>query len=251
MKLKQNWYNAIQIRTSRRAFKKHAISQAKIEQIEDCIHTINEESGLHIQFVANGYHFLRGFKASYGLISGCPSVIAMAGNAEDQDLKRKIGYYGEFLLLECVSLGLGTCWIGGSYNREECKKSIRLGESDELVCIIAVGEVVSVKNLKELLISQIGKRKQTFDELLAEKESTPPLWVNLGIESARIAPSAVNGKPIAYCFKNNEISAFAAKKNHGSEEIDLGISMAHFQLGALQGLHNGQWVKRDNQYIFL
>lgn len=250
MLLKNNWYNAIENRTSRRAYKKQRIELNKIEQIKILINNINQESGLTIQFVENGDLFLTGFKASYGLFSGMPSLIALVGKKADPELKQKIGYFGEFLVLECVSLGLGTCWIGGSYNREECQKSIQIKDNEELICIIAVGNAAQNKTIKELLISQIGKGKQSFDELLAKKDSTPPLWVTNGIEAARIAPSAANGKPIIYQYIKDQLSVTIAKKNHDAEEIDLGISMAHFQLGALQGLKEGTWIKKENGYTF-
>ena len=250
MILKNSWHNAIEQRTSRRTFKNERIEPHKATQIKNLIDNINKESGLNIQFVENGGLFLNGFKASYGLISGKPSLIALAGNINDQERKQKSGYYGEFILLECVSLGLGTCWIGGSYDREKCIQSINMGENDELICVIAVGNVAQHKTIKELLVSQIGKAKQSFDELLLDKDSTPPLWIANGIEAARFAPSAANGKPIGYRYKNNQLSVFTAKKNHDAEEIDLGISMAHFQLGALQGSKEGTWSKSESCYVF-
>ncbi len=250
MILKNSWYSAIEQRTSRRAYKKQRIEIKKVTQIKNLIAMFNEESELNIQFVENGDLFLSGFKASYGLISGTPSLIALVGDANDQDLKRKAGYFGEFIVLECVSLGLGTCWISGTYNREECMKSIQLKENETLVCVIAIGNVLQNKTVKELLISQFGKGKQSFNELLAEKDCTPPLWVANGIEAARVSPSAVNGKPIAYRYKKEQLSIYIAKKNHDAEEIDLGISMAHFQLGALQGRKEGTWLKVENGYIF-
>lgn len=250
MLLKNNWYSAIEQRTSRRAYKRQRIEPNKVSQIQDLIETINEESGLHIQFIEKGDLFLSGFKASYGLISGLPSLAALVGDAADQDLKRKAGYFGEFIVLECVSLGLGTCWISGTYNREECLKSIEIKDNETLVCVIAIGNVIKNKTVKELFISQFGKGKQSFNELLAEKDCTPPLWVANGIDAARIAPSAVNGKPIAYRYIKNQLSAYIAKKNHNAEEIDLGISMAHFQLGALQGMKEGIWRKTEQGYIF-
>ena len=250
MKLKNNWYNAIAGRTSRRAYKNQRIEAHKLDQINDLIHSINTESGLHIQFVEDGAHLLNGFKASYGMISGRPSLIALAGRTRDPERRQKAGYYGEFLVLECVSLGLGTCWISGTYNRSKCIKSIQLNEDEELICVIAVGNVHQNRNLKELAISQFGKSKQSFDELLAEKDCTPPLWVASGIDAARIAPSAANKKPISYRYQNELLYVYASKKTHNAEEIDLGISMAHFQLGALQGSKEGVWIKKDKGYLF-
>ncbi|MDF2655503.1 MAG: hypothetical protein K0R19_1977 [Bacillota bacterium] len=251
MKLKNSWFRAIDLRTSRRTYKNQIMDGSKIEQIKALIAVLNEESGLRIQFTADGRRLLSGFRASYGMISGRPSMIAMAGNPADPEFKRKVGFYGELLVLECVSLGLGTCWLGGTFDREECRKAIALDETEELACVIAVGLVPEKKTVRETVISQVGKSKPSFDELLAEKDSTPPLWVARGIEAARFAPSAANKKPSAYRFLQDQLFVYASKKNHDAEEIDLGISMAHFQLGAMQGLKEGAWVKKDNGYLFV
>ncbi|MBR0599159.1 nitroreductase family protein [Sinanaerobacter chloroacetimidivorans] len=250
MDLKQAWNQAIISRTSRRSYKNKRISALKVAQIKQLIDMFNMESGLKIQFIDNGHEFLTGYKASYGMFSGTPAVIALVGNSQSEESKRLAGYYGEFLVLECVSLDLGTCWISGTFDKESCRKHIALDQEDELICIIAAGIVRENKSLKERIISQVGKSKQTFNELLKEASDTPPLWVKLGIEAARFAPSAVNGKPIGYRYQDGQISVFIAKENHGNQEIDLGISMAHFQLGALQGLQRGNWIKDSQSYRF-
>lgn len=66
--------------------------------------------------------------------------------------------------------------------------------------------------------------------------------------AARLAPSSTNGKPIAYRFRTDRLTAFIVKKNHGAEEIDLGISMAHFDLGAMHDGKSGGWIKEENGY---
>lgn len=250
MKLQNNWHTAITERTSRRSYQKQGIAPQKIAQIKGLIDEINEESGLHIQFVENGNRFLNGFKASYGLITGMPSLIALVGKAGDPELKRSVGYYGEFLVLECVSQGLGTCWISGTFDRKECLQSLNMKDGEDLVCVIAVGNTTKSKGVKEQLVSRLNGRKQTFDELLTEQSGSLLPWVVSGIEAARLAPSAVNGKPIGYRFKDNRLTAFITKKNHGAEAIDLGISMANFQLGALHEQKEGVWRKEEDGYSF-
>lgn len=250
MKLKNSWYTAITQRTSRRAYLKQGIESQKAAQIKKLIDEINGESGLHIQFVESGKHLLSGFKASYGMISGMPSLIAMVGNTMDPELKRNIGYYGQFIALECVSLGLGTCWISGTYNRTECLESISLRDGEELVCVIATGNVLQNKSIKEQLVSRITGGKQTFDEILTEKDQNLPPWVVSGIEAARLAPSAVNGKPVGYRFTDSLLTVFLTKNKYGTEEIDLGISMANFELGAMHTQKEGVWTKEENNYTF-
>lgn len=250
MILKDSWHNAIEQRASRRTYQERRIEPQKTAQIEGLIDEINGETGLHLQFVENGDQFLSGFKASYGLITGKPSMIALVGQTGDPELKQKLGYYGEFIILECVSQGLGTCWVAGTFDRKECMKSISMKDGEDLICVLAIGNVAQNKNVKELLVSKLNGGKQRFDELLKDKDSSLPSWVVSGIEAARLAPSAVNGKPIGYSYRNNKLTAFITKKNHESEQIDLGISMAHFQLGAQHGSKEGNWAKEENGYCF-
>jgi len=250
MILKDSWHNAIEQRTSRRTYQTQRIESQKTAQIKDLINKINGETGLHLQFFENGDHFLSGFKASYGLITGKPSLIAFVGETGDPELKQKIGYYGEFLVLECVSQGLGTCWVAGTFDRKECMKSISMKDGEDLICVLAVGNVAQNKTVKELLVSKLNGGKQSFYELLKDKDGSLPSWVVSGIEAARLAPSAVNGKPIGYRYRDNKLTAYITKKNHEAEQIDLGISMAHFQLGAQHESKEGSWVKEENGYCF-
>lgn len=250
MILQNSWHHAIARRTSRRTYQMQQIEPQKTAQIKDLIDEINEETRLHIQFIENGTHFLSGFKASYGLFSGMPSLIALVGDAGDPELKQKLGYYGELIVLECVSQGLGTCWVAGTFDRRECMKSISMKDGEDLVCVLAVGNVAQNKKVKEILVSKLNGGKQSFDELLKDKDSNLPAWVVSGIEAARLAPSAVNGKPIGYRYRDNQLTVFITKKNHEAEQIDLGISMAHFQLGALHASKEGSWKKVENGYCF-
>lgn len=246
MERKSSWYRAIKHRTSRRTYVKTPIELDKIHAINQVIANINSESGLHFQLIEDTSQFLKGLKKSYGMFKNVQTVIALVGNKESiPNIQMKIGYYGQFLMLECVSLDLGTCWIGGTYDKKATKTVLNLNEQEELYAIISVGKVPEDKTVKEKLISRIGKNKQTVDELLLEKEEPIPMWIQSGIEAARLAPSAVNGKPVRYAYLNKTVMGFVTKKNHNFELLDLGISLAHFELGALHVGVQGKWFPED------
>ncbi|MBE6070839.1 MAG: nitroreductase [Clostridium butyricum] len=250
MEIKKEWYKAIKIRKSRRSYKNEKISKDKLNNVNNLIAEINKESGLNIQLVENANKLLNGFKASYGMISGCNYLIAMVGKRNASNIKNTIGYYGEFIVLECTNLELGTCWICGSYNKKLCKESISLEEDDELFCIVSLGIVNKEKNLKEKLIEKLSKNLKQPEELLIEKDKDIPEWVKLGLEAAAEAPSALNRKPVGYAYLTDKIRIFVTKANHDYEEIDLGISMAHFMLGALEAGYFGTWKFEKREYFF-
>ncbi|MDS0524367.1 nitroreductase family protein [Clostridium sp. SHJSY1] len=251
MKLDKAWMDSINIRTSRRKYESGDIERSKIDNIEAMIESINEESGLRIKFVENASDILNGFAASYGMISGATSLIALIGDSYMQDLKKYIGYYGELLVLECTRLGLGTCWIGGTYNKKACKNSVNLSDNEEVVCIIAVGDVNDEKSFKEKLVSRLNRKNKSFDETLVSCDGEVLPWIKAGIDASILAPSAMNKQPIAFSFVDGKLKAFVIKENHGYEYVDLGIAMAHFQLGAFSCGHDGEWQVINGENIFM
>lgn len=247
MEKKASWYEAITHRTSRRTYLKEPLEPIHVHAINQLITNINIESGLRFQILEDSSQFLKGFKKSYGMFKNVQTVIALVGDKERiPNMQMQIGYYGQFLMLECVSLNLGTCWIGGTFDKKATKAVLNMSEQEELYAIISVGKVPEEKTVKEKLISRLGKNKQTADALLLEKEEPIPSWVYTGIEAARLAPSAVNGKPVGYTYLDKTVKGFITKKNHNFELLDLGISLAHFELGALHVGVRGTWIPENN-----
>lgn len=245
MDRKLTWYDAIKARTSRRDYTGVPLGADQAAAIRRLISDINAESGLRFNLLEDVNKFFAGFKASYGMLRNVTSAVALIGNKELPHVETLVGYYGEFLVLECVNLNLGTCWVGGTYDKEVLKKSLSLMDNEELFLVFTVGDVDVKKSLKEIAISSIGKTKQTFAELLREKEDPLPLWVSSGIEAARLAPSAMNKKPVGYSYVDQTLKAYITKPNHPYKDVDLGISLAHFELGALHEGVKGEWHPQD------
>lgn len=251
MEINKSWIAAAEYRTSRRAYINEKIDSKDIDTLKALINEINKESGLNFQFIQDCSKLFQGFSASYGIIKGLNSCIALVSSTKIEDYKIKTGYYGEMLVLEATDMKLGTCWIGGTYDKKQCENYVDINEEEELLCVIAVGKVLEDKTMREKLISQMGKGRKSFDEILLEKNvDKVPDWVNKGIEFVIKAPSAVNKQPVGYSFISNEIKAYTTSEKHGYQDIDLGISMLHFELGARSKNHEGKWnyIKGDKIY---
>lgn len=250
MELRKSWINACDNRVSRRSYIDRDIENEKISKITNIINKINNDSELNIQLVEDGKGVLSGFKASYGMISGVKSFIALIGNQNIQNYKQKLGYYGEMLVLEATELGLSTCWVGGTYSKKECENHIDIKEDEELICIVALGYADKNLSIKEKVVKNLNKKNKTIEEMLVHKTNDIPSWVLSGVEYALEAPSAVNKKPIVYEFCDNKVEAIISKPNHGYEEVDLGISMLHFELGALKEGYKGNWKYENYHHVF-
>lgn len=241
MKLDRLWVDAIQKRCSRRTYKAKEISVVDIENINSLIQRINEESGLNFQFIKNGKDAFKGFKSSYGVLTGVNSFIALVGDKGIDNLDEKIGYYGEMIVLEATSMRLGTCWVGGTYNKSECINYIDIGENEDLRCIITIGYTEKEKSVKEKLICKLNKSKKDYKDILINYNTYTPDVIKQGIYFALKAPSELNKKPVGYEYKNNVVKVYNTKENHGYEKIDLGISMLHFELGVYSRGYKGKW----------
>jgi len=224
-----NEIDAINLRQSRRSYQSTAIAPNKCQKLRACIDKYNLESGLSIQLIEQGKEAFQGLNVSYGMFSGVQSFFAMVGKKSDPDLKEKIGYYGELLVLEATKLELGTCWIGATYNRKKCPCVLEKDES--LILIITVGNVNLKKTFKENLIYKATHRRTKTIEQLTLTDGPAPEWFMEGMEAVKKAPSAMNLQPVLFQFKEGVVTAkISNTENH--QPIDLGIAKAHFELAA-------------------
>lgn len=251
MEIKEQWIESEKYRVSRRAYTQQPLEKQSKQLINNLIKEINTESGLNFQLLEDCSQLFKGFSASYGMIKGLSSCIALVGNKNIENFKNKVGYYGEMVVLEATDMNLGTCWLGGTYDKKECEKYINIGKDEELICVIAIGYIGVSKSFREKLIGKLNKGRKSFDEILLEKDLEIPNWVKEGINSVIKAPSALNKQPVGYSFKDNKVKSYVSKGNHGFEEIDLGISMLHFQLGAKSQGYNGKWEYINGENIFV
>lgn len=224
---------AIERRCSRRTYIDRPIDDEKVRTLEALIKEGNNEGHLHLQLVLNDGKAFQGIRKSYGLFKGVQNYIALVGK-EDKSLREKVGYYGERIVLEATRLGLGTCWIGGSFDKKSCNCSMEEGEV--LIAVIAIGNIPVEHTLKEKIILKAvhGKSKEVTEMYEADEEV--PNWFKDGMKAVQKAPSAMNKQPAKFYYKNLIVTA----KVHGGkdyQEIDLGIAKQHFEIGA-QG---GKW----------
>jgi hypothetical protein len=144
-------------------------------------------------------------------------------------LHEKVGYYGEELVLEATRLGLGTCWVAGSYDKSAT--GFDIAEDEILSCVISVGEIKKNENLKEKVLSGIIKAKRKTPEQMSKNYDRAPDWFKRGMECVANAPSARNTQLIVFEYTPDGVKT----ENTGSwtsNKVDHGIALYHFELGS-------------------
>ncbi len=219
---------ASDIRISRRAYIPELIGDGKKAELLKIIADISARSGLRIELMEDGEKCFSLLK-SYGMFSGVKSYFAFVGSSDDPKLHEKVGYYGEELVLEATRLGLGTCWVAGSYDKGSV--SLKLGENEALSCVVSVGEIKESENLKEKILSGIIKTKRKSPEEMSVGYASAPEWFRKGVECAVKAPSARNKQPVIFEYTADGVKT-TVNGNFSCNKIDLGIAEYHFELGS-------------------
>ena len=222
-----NITQAIETRKSRRTYLSSPIDSEKIALLRSRIEEYNQRSGLTIRFMENGSFAFAGIRKSYGLFKGVRSLFIMKGPKTDKNLKEKVGYYGELLVLESTVLGLGTCWVGGTFDRS----GIRMSSEEEVVCVITVGNVPAEETRKERLIYKVIRRKTKSIDEMTKIFGDAPAWLKTGMKAVQKAPSTRNTQKPVFTYENDVLRA-SVPDTYKFDLVDLGIAKLHFALAA-------------------
>ena len=74
-------------------------------------------------------------------------------------------------------------------------------------------------------------------EAVMRADSPVPEWFQKGIDSALLAPTAMNQQKFTFSLKGNTVTAKAGMGFY--TKVDLGIAKYHFEVGA--GKENFRW----------
>jgi len=172
------------------------------------------------------------------------------------------GYCMESLILQATALGLGTCWLAGTFNATGFAQKVELQPDELLPAISPVGYPANHKSLTEKIFRRFAGanyRKPWSDIFFKGNFSEPLTWEQAGvyaaaIENVRRAPSASNRQPWRILLDNaGNIFHFYLERSFGYklreiaiQDIDMGIAMNHFELTAREAGYAGGWSNDKN-----
>lgn len=194
---------------------------------------------------------------TYGFISGARYFIAGAIELSNPYILEDYGFLLEKIILHMTDMGLGTCWLGGTFNRNEY--SSFWGNNQQLVvpAITPLGYPKQSKSIRENIIRWGAKSdsRKAWEELFFENSFEIVLSeasagdYKLPLEMLRLAPSASNKQPWRIVKQGNAVHLFLLEnpgydkviKSIKLQRIDMGIAMSHFELTCKDLNQNGNW----------
>ena len=217
---------AIKARRSIRKYKEGPIPQEQVLLLQEKIRELNEISGLHMQLVLDHPETFRHFLVHYGGFRNAQHYVALVGKA-NEELEKRCGYFGEQLVLFAQTLGLGTCWIGGTFSKKKTVFSVDEGE--KLCLIISIGVPDEEGHVH---------KSKPFDAV-AETAGGMPKWFRNGVEAALLAPTAINQQKFRFELEENGQVRIVMGKGPFIH-VDEGILQYHFEAGA--GKEYVSWI---------
>ncbi len=209
----------IKNRHSVRTYRPNPIPDENVTTLNNLIEECNDKGDIMMRLVTDEPDsFGKSMLARYGKFSNVCNYIALIG-PKDHATKRKIGYYGETVVLKAAELGLNTCWVGMTFRKREVEATVPQGMKIHAVIAIGYGE------------NNGAPHKIKTPQQVAPGYNDAPDWFKHGVECALLAPSALNQQKFKFShLGDNRVKASAGFGSYTT--IDLGIAMRHFELGA-------------------
>jgi hypothetical protein len=204
---------------------------------------------------------------TYGFIRN-PAAFLVGAAAPTERYLEDYGYCMEELILGATDLGLGTCWLGGTFTRSSFSRAVSAQKSEHLPAVVSVGMIEDLEKAQNGMIRRRagGAGRLEWEQLFFDGKFGAPLSAEAAgpyaasLEMVRLAPSASNKQPWRVVREGNAMHFFLSRttgyrgtvvgrllKLEDIQKVDIGIAMCHFELAARERGLTGSWVVRPPQ----
>jgi len=201
---------------------------------------------------------------TYGFIKNPAAFIIGAMGDSEKNLE-DFGYLMEKNILFATSIGLGSCWLGGSFRKSNFSKKIDAQEGEDVPAVASLGCFTPGKSYRDaaIRIAFGSVKRKPWSALFFEDDFSTPLSAERAgaftpvLEMTRLSPSASNKQPwrivmqkdMAFHFYLERLDSYGRMLNliklADLPRVDMGISMCHFELTADALEQRGGWKIDD------
>lgn len=224
----------IKTRKSVRTFDGRPLDPDDLAALTDFAARIENPYGIPVEFVIldPAKHRL-----SSPVLVGEPLYVAGTVRIQPH-CEEAFGFAFEELVLFAWSRGIGTTWIGGTFDRAAFEAAAGAGGDVIMPIASPLGYPADKPSLRDrMLRSRVkGDERRPAGELFFEGDfETPATEVGDALEAVRWAPSAVNLQPWRvvrvgsdFHFYEAHTTGYTAQARWDVQKIDVGIALCHF-----------------------
>lgn len=245
-------------RYSVRNYKEQAIESDKRKAIETFIVSLENPFSPNVQFhmldIQTGQTMQK--LGTYGVIKGARHYIGTTITPEPMALEA-LGYEFEALVLYLADLDLGTCWLGGTFDRQGFSNAMKIEDGEIFPIITPYGYAADHKHFKEKAMRKLIKadQRKEWQQLFFENDFQSPLTeaaagdLAFALAMVRLGPSASNKQPWRILLKDDCCHFYEAKEpgyskafSYDIQRVDMGIAAAHFDFAMKERKIDGHFV---------
>lgn len=205
--------------------------------------------------------------STYGFIRGASGFIIGAVKDVQNNLE-DYGYLMEANILYATRIGLGTCWLGGIFNKSTFSKAISMGENESVPAVAATGYIAAKRTVIETVVrwGAGADNRKPWEALFFQNDFNTPLppkaageWAE-ALEMVRLGPSASNRQPWRivrdknaglFHFYLQRAKGYAARNSTffgiaDLQRVDMGIAMCHFEMTLNEAGKKGEWRRVES-----
>ncbi len=198
---------------------------------------------------------------TYGFVKGAAGFIVGAVEPGPRDME-DYGHGLQQAVLAATDLGLGTCWLGGSFTKSSFARKIGATRSETVPAVVALGYPAPGSRAGRVRQRAGSERRLPPEQLFWDKNPGEALDLSRAagyaavLEAVRWAPSASNKQPWRLirsgetwhlCLQRTKgygkgTAVFSLLRMADLQRVDMGIAMCHFELACREQGLAGAWV---------
>ena len=244
-------YEASKKRMSVREYGDQIVPPELCDKIDAFIDKINKEEDVFnskTRFLLMREDFSRIW--TFGFIGGNKYWLCGCTNKDNELSDVAFGLKMEKIVLYATSLGLDTCWLGGTYTASCFTKALNLKDNEKLVCVSPVG--FRNPNKKGIISYFMRRKRKEWDQNFFYEKGNQPMtedkctfFTKDIIETVRWLPTAMNKQDYAIVFNNHTAHVYTIGMSTFNL-CDAGIAMAHIEIACNGNGLDGHWEKLNN-----
>lgn len=244
-----DWLGAVASRRSRRAYDGTPADDGQLEAISALTAQWTPYPDARVALVTSpSADVFTGAIGGYGKVTDTPHVLVFIARNRSDFSDQHVGYTGQAIVLEATRLGLATCWVGGFFNPRRVTRIVNLASGERVLAVSPLGHPREQSTPSERAMSRIAdsRGRLPIAEIAPDAQlGTWPDWAVAAMETARIAPSAMNRQPWRFRMEGRGLIVAkdsSLESSKVSKRLDIGIAMLHVHLAAAAHGVDGVWT---------
>lgn len=227
-----NIIKAMEERRSVRSFDGKGLTEEHKSELMKAVEEAYDPFGGKVTVRLKKFDLKGGYKPStYGMINGAEDFFMIA-MGDDEASQLSVGFRFEQVVLKAWEMGLGTCWIAGTFKGSDFDKGEKWPDGEELKVVCPVGFAKKPSMMEKFARFSLGsKNRKPFDSLFFYQDfehSVPEdNQFRQALQMLRISPSSTNSQPWRALVVGDTVHFYYKPKSKISA-LDTAIGMCQF-----------------------